>query len=370
MAQLTQAQVLEALRQVIDPELRRNIVELDMVREIRIEGNQIHVTIALTVPNCPLQDQISNQVGEVLDALADNLDIEVELTAMTEEEKKRLTQKLRGQQAQQADTASSPAANLNRVRSVIAVMSGKGGVGKSTVTALLAIALQRAGLRVGILDADITGASIPKLFGVHEHPFMSPLGILPPTTRTGIKLMSINLLLENETDAVIWRGPLITGAIQQFWTDVFWGDLDVLLIDMPPGTADAALTVMQQLPLNGVLLITSPQSLADMVVRKAAAMAQRLNTPMLGIVENMSYVQCPHCDARIELFGNHGSSQALAVALDTPLLDQVPLDPELVALADAGQIEDYAPMLIANTLQAAQKAIANAHPEWEKYERH
>lgn len=369
MSILTQEQVLQALRQVMDPELRRNIVDLDMVREIRIDGKQVHVTIALTVPNCPLQDQIGNEVGEALNALADDLEIEIELTAMTPEEKERLMQKLRGQQKQEAET-SSPAASLNRVRSVIAIMSGKGGVGKSTVTALLAVGLQRAGLRVGILDADITGPSIPKLFGAHEHPMMSPLGILPPTSKTGIKLMSINLLLENETDAVIWRGPLITSAIQQFWTDVFWGDLDVLLVDMPPGTADAALTVMQSLPLSGVLLVTSPQSLADMVVRKAAAMAQRLGTPMLGVVENMSYVKCPHCDARIEVFGNHGSTQALADALSIPLLDQMPLDPELVALADSGQIEDYEPGLLPNTVQAAQTAIANAHPEWEKYEKH
>ncbi len=366
---ITQQQVMDALRQVMDPELRRNIVELNMVREVRIDGKNVHVTIALTVPNCPLQDQIGNQVGEVLNALDDDLEIEVEMTAMTPEEKERLMKQLRGQQQQQA-AERSPAAGLNRVRSVIAVLSGKGGVGKSTVTAMLAVNLRRAGLRVGILDADITGPSIPKLFGVYEHPMMSPLGILPPTTKTGIKLMSINLLLENEHDAVIWRGPLITSAIQQFWTDVFWGDLDVLLVDMPPGTADAALTVMQALPVDGVLLVTSPQSLADMVVRKAAAMAQRMQKPMLGVVENMSYVQCPHCDARIEIFGNHGSSQALADALAIPLLDQVPLDPELVALYDAGQAEDYEPQLIPNTLRAAQTAIANAHPEWEKYERH
>lgn len=369
MTSITQEQALAALRQVMDPELRRNIVELNMVREIRIDGKHIHVTIALTVPNCPLQDQIGNQVGEVLNALGDDLEIEVELTAMTPAEKERLMQQLRGQQKQTAEVVN-PAASLNRVRSVIAVMSGKGGVGKSTVTALLAVGLQRAGLRVGILDADITGPSIPKLFGAHEHPLMSPLGILPPTSKTGIKLMSINLLLENETDAVIWRGPLITSAIQQFWTEVFWGDLDVLLVDMPPGTADAALTVMQSLPLNGVLLVTSPQNLADMVVRKAAAMAQRLQTPMVGLVENMSYVKCPHCDARIEVFGNHGSSQALADALAIPLLDQVPLDPELVALCDAGQVEDYAPALLSHTVEATQRVIANSHPEWEKYERH
>jgi Mrp family chromosome partitioning ATPase len=221
---------------------------------------------------------------------------------------------------------------------VIAVASGKGGVGKSSVAALLAVALNRQGKRVGVLDADITGPSIPKIFGLHETPVVLPTGLIPVTTKTGIEVMSINLLLPNEDEAVIWRGPLVGNTIKQFWTDVMWGDLDYLILDLPPGTSDASLTVMQSIPLSGVVLVTSPQDLAGMVVRKAARMAQQLGTPIL--VENMSQVLCPKCGEQIEVFG---PSQAMRTArqLGTPLLGRLPLDPELARLCDAGKIETY-----------------------------
>jgi Mrp family chromosome partitioning ATPase len=205
---------------------------------------------------------------------------------------------------------------------------------------MLAVALRRQGNRIGVLDADITGPSIPKLFGLHEPPPMGPVGILPAQTSTGIEVMSINLLLPNEDEAVIWRGPLIGGAIRQFWGDVVWGDLDVLVVDLPPGTSDASLTVMQSIPLNGVVLVTSPQDLAGMVVRKAARMAWHLKVPIVGLVENMSYLTCPKCGEQIEIFG---PSQAMGTAmqLGVPLLGRLPLDPELARRCDAGEIEAY-----------------------------
>ena len=220
-------------------------------------------------------------------------------------------------------------------------MSGKGGVGKSLVAGLLAVALRRSGCQVGMLDADITGPSIPKMFfpnGARPRPARS--AILPAETRTGIQVMSINLLLQNEDDAVIWRGPLISGAIKQFWGDVLWGDLDYLIVDLPPGTSDASLTVMQSLPVSGVVLVTSPQDLAGMVVRKAAQMVGQVGVPILGLVENMSYFVCPDTGKQHEIFGP-SHAEEMAAQLGMPLLGRLPIDPKIAALCDAGQIEFY-----------------------------
>lgn len=331
-------QVMQALQQVMDPEIHRNIVDLGMVREVQVKGQIVQVTVALTVPNCPMQGSIAADVQQTVAALADGLQVQVVMTAMTPQEKERLLSKLR--QSRQEPEQHSLAGRMNKVKSVIAVLSGKGGVGKSTTAALLAAGLRKQGLRVGILDADITGPSIPKLLGVNEVPVMGPLGITPPLSAGGIKLMSINLLLQEQDDAVIWRGPLISGAIQQFWNDVFWGDLDVLVVDLPPGTSDAALTVMQALPVTGVVIVTSPQDLADMVVRKAARMAEQLRVPILGIVENMSYAVCPHCGERYEIFGK-GRTEEMALAFHTQFLGHLGLDSELTRLSDAGEIEAY-----------------------------
>jgi len=227
------------------------------------------------------------------------------------------------------------------VKSVIAVMSGKGGVGKSTVATLLAIGLHRRGWHIGVLDADITGASIPKLFGLHQPPLVDNDGnIIPSMTQDGIKIISTNLMLPNEDDAVIWRGPLISKMIKQFWENVAWGTLDALIVDLPPGTSDAALTVMQSLPITGIVLVTTPQDLAGLIVRKAAHMAEQIKIPLLGIVENMSFATCPHCGARYELFGP-GRSEALAAAFSAPLLARLGLDPALTQASDAGEIEQY-----------------------------
>ena len=331
---IKEAQVLESLEGVNDPELGKSLVELGMVHDVAVDDSRVSFTLALTTLACPLKDSIVGEAKRAVLALDGVRDVQVDLREMTPEEKQRIWPK------QQKQQESGVAAHLNHIERVVAVMSGKGGVGKSSVAAMLAVSLRKQGKRVGVLDADITGPSIPKMFGLHEPPPMGPVGILPAETKSGIRVMSINLLLPSEDEAVIWRGPLISGAIQQFWGDVVWGDLDVLVVDLPPGTSDASLTVMQSLPLNGVLLVTSPQDLAGMVVRKAARMAQQLNVPVVGLVENMSYLTCPGCGERIEVFG---PSQALRTAnqLGVPVLAQLPLDPHLATRCDAGEVEQY-----------------------------
>jgi Mrp family chromosome partitioning ATPase len=231
---------------------------------------------------------------------------------------------------------------LNNIRNVIVVMSGKGGVGKSSVTGLIATSLARQGKKVGVLDADITGPSQPKAFGLSKDAGMltSEYGIIPPTTRLGIKLMSINFFLPNEDDPVIWRGPLLAGAVKQFWGEVDWRDLDYMIVDLPPGTGDVPLTVMQSLPVNGIVIVSSPQDLAFMVVKKTIKMTQKMNIPILGIVENMSHAICPHCNEVIEIFGQH---QGEKVARDSGInyLGSLPWDMKLNQLVDEGKIEEY-----------------------------
>ena len=225
-----------------------------------------------------------------------------------------------------------------RVGKVYGVVSGKGGVGKSMVTSQLAVLARRAGCQVGVLDADVTGPSIPKAFGVRRRAMADERGMLPVETETGIQLISVNLLLDNETDPVIWRGPVIGGVVTQFWTDVIW-DVDYLFVDMPPGTGDVALSVFQSIPLDGIVIVASPQELVSMVVEKAVKMAEMMNVPIVGVVENMSYILCPDCGKEIPLFGQ-GKTQAAADAHHLPLLARMPIDPALAQLTDAGRIED------------------------------
>ncbi len=226
-----------------------------------------------------------------------------------------------------------------RIGKVYGVVSGKGGVGKSMVTSQLAVLARRAGQKVGILDADITGPSIPKAFGVHDRAMGDERGMLPVTTRTGIQMMSVNLLLDHETDPVLWRGPVIGGVVTQFWTDVIW-DVDALFVDMPPGTGDVALSVFQSVPLDGVVIVASPQELVSMVVEKAVKMAEMMDIPIVGVVENMSYLVCPDCGREIPLFGQ-GKTEAAAQAHGLKLLARMPIDPKLAELADQGRIEDF-----------------------------
>ena len=317
----------------MDPELGRGLVELGMVRDVQVKDAQVRFTLALTAPECPLKDQIVAEAKAAVLALDGVEEVAVGLTEMTDEEKRRLG--LGG------EVQAGVAEPFNHIRHVVAVMSGKGGVGKSLVTALLAVALRKEGERVGVLDADITGPSIPKMFfPTLQHPRGGPTGILPVQTREGIKVMSINLLLSSEDEAVIWRGPLISSAIKQFWGDVLWGDLDWLVVDLPPGTSDPALTVMQSLPLSWVVLVSSPQDLAEMVVRKAARMAQAMQVPMLGLVENMSHFVCPESGRKHEIFGP-GHGEEMAWRLGVSFLGRLPLDPRISELCDAGNIEAY-----------------------------
>jgi len=336
---ISDKQVSEALRQVMHPEMKRSLVELGMIKDVTVEegADKQHprVTLSLALPfkEIPIKDDLVRSVRGAVTKLDPGLEVEVKLVEMSQQERAAFMTASEG--------GPKPAQSMNKIDRVVAVLSGKGGVGKSSVAALLAVTLHRRGGQVGVLDADITGPSIPRMFGLHQMPPMGPLGILPAETGAGIKVMSINLLLPSEDDAVIWRGPLISSAIKQFWQDVAWGQLDYLIVDLPPGTSDASLTVMQSIPLNGVILVTSPQGLAGMVVRKAASMAQHMGAPIVGLVENMSYVTCPECGERIEVFG---PSQAMrtAMQLGVPLLGQLPLDPELARRCDTGEIEEYA----------------------------
>ena len=324
--------VKQALAEVKHPELGRGLVELGMARDIKIENGKIEATLAVPFQDVPVAEQLVNAATEAIQRLDGDLKVEVKTVPMSQKERAAFMSRAEGRQ--------SPTTGMNHVRHVIAVASGKGGVGKSAVAAQLAIALKHRGFSVGLMDADITGPSIPRMFGVSEHPKVTPLGIVPARTRLGIHVMSMNLLLPNEGEAVIWRGPLISNAIKQFWTEVFWGNLDYLVLDLPPGTSDASLTVMQSIPLSGVVLVTSPQSLAGMVVQKSARMAREMGAPLLGVIENMSYAVCPGCGKQIEVFGRSQGAN-LAARLNLPFLGRLPIDPELARLADTGGVERY-----------------------------
>ena len=246
---------------------------------------------------------------------------------------------------------------LSRIKKVIGVVSGKGGVGKSSVTAMLAVLANRMGLVSGVLDADITGPSIPKLFGVTEKALADKNGILPVLSETGIKLISVNLLLDHPTDPVLWRGPIVGGVVKQFWKEVVWGDVDVLFLDMPPGTGDVALTAFQSIPLDGIVLVTSPQELVSMIVSKAVKMAEMMNVPILGLIENLSYVECPDCGKKIAVFGA-SHVEEIARQHNLNVLGKLPIDPALAAACDSGSIEGYP--------AAALEPTADLIAGWEK----
>ena len=229
---------------------------------------------------------------------------------------------------------------LSSIKKVIGVVSGKGGVGKSMTSAMLAVLLNRRGHHTAVLDADVTGPSIPKLFGLHGRAAATEQGIIPVRTRTGIDVMSVNLLLENETDPVVWRGPVIAGAVKQFWQDVIWKDVDFMFVDMPPGTGDVPLTVFQSLPVDGIIVVTSPQQLVSLIVEKAVNMAAMMNVPVLGVVENMAWAQCPHCGERLYVFGE-SHVEEVAAAHGLPVLARCPLNPQLAKQADLGVIESF-----------------------------
>lgn len=246
--------------------------------------------------------------------------------------------------------------DLSSIKKVIGVVSGKGGVGKSLVTAMMAVLASRKGYKAGIMDADITGPSIPKMFGVTEKATGSELGMFPVKTKGGLNLMSINLLLPDEDAPVIWRGPILSGVVLQFWQEVVWGDLDFLFIDMPPGTGDVPLTVFQSIPLDGIIVVTSPQDLVSMIVKKAYNMAKQMNIPVLGVVENMSYVTCPDCGKKINVFGE-SKLDAIAQELDIDVLGRVPIDPAIAELSDRGKFEDFTGDYLSGALEKIEKLL-------------
>jgi Mrp family chromosome partitioning ATPase len=311
----SEEQVRESLEKVLVPVVMRSINGLNLVKQIAVSDKEVKITLAATALNDEAKEWVSNKAKEVAGKLSGVKKVEI-------------------------DFAEATPAELNKIGNIIAVMSGKGGVGKSLVAGLAAIALKRQGYEVGIMDADLTGPSIPKMFGIVSRPGGSETGILPVLSRSGIEVMSINLLLPQEDDAVIWRGPLISNTIKQFWENVLWGKLDYLLIDLPPGTADAPLTVMQSFPISGVIIVFTPQDLTAMIVRKAVNMAQKMDKTVLGVVENMSYLQLADMDKKMEIFGP-SRGQEMAQAAKAPLLGQIPLDPELARLCDKGEIENY-----------------------------
>jgi Mrp family chromosome partitioning ATPase len=330
---VSRSEVFQILSKVKHPEIQtHNLVELGMIPEVIVEGTKVYVMLALPSLNAPIKEELVDAVHQAATGLADGLEVEVDVTEMDEDQRSSFSA-----YAREAQLISNP---LGQVNKVVAVMSGKGGVGKSSVAGLLASELRRREHKVGILDADITGPSIPKMFGSNQMPMAGSQGILPVSSRTGIKLMSINLLLPDKDQPVVWRGPLIGRAIQQFWSEIEWGELDFLIVDLPPGTADASLTVMQSLPLDGIVLVTSPQDLAGMVVRKAANMAKQLGIPLIGLVENMSFIVCPKCDEKILVFGK-SQAESSAQMIGTQILGHLPLDTQLSVMCDCGAIEDY-----------------------------
>jgi hydrogenase maturation protease len=312
----SEEQIRESLEEILIPGTTGSLMKFNLVRQVAISDGKVNVSLASTALNPGTQDWLSTCVPDVVKRLPGAVDVEVSFE-------------------------EAGCKDINEIGSVIAVMSGKGGVGKSLVAGLAALSLAHHGYQVGILDADITGPSIPRMFGISAHPVGSETGILPVLSRAGIKIMSTNLLLPREDDVVIWRGPMIGKAITQFWEDVLWGKLDYLIVDLPPGTADAPLTVMQSLPLSGVIIVFTPQQLTAMVVRKAIRMAREaMHIPILGVVENMSHFVLPETGKKLDLFGKSRADE-MAEAAGAPLLAQIPVDPELAQLCDDGHIERY-----------------------------
>lgn len=243
----------------------------------------------------------------------------------------------------------------SRIGKVIGVVSGKGGVGKSMTSSMLAVNLQRKGYQTAIMDADITGPSIPKAFGITDHAMGTDTALFPCLSKTGIQTMSVNLLLEDTGDPVIWRGPVIAGTVKQFWTDVVWSDVDYMVVDMPPGTGDVPLTVFQSIPVDGIIIVTSPQELVSMIVGKAVRMAKMMNVPILGIIENMSYIECPDCGKKIEIFGK-SHVEEVAAQYNLPVLGRIPMTAEIVAASDAGAVEDLEGDWFTDAIAAIEKA--------------
>ena len=371
----------------MDPEIHMNIIELNMVKDVKINESKLDILIALTVAGCPLADTIKKDVRNELMKFEEVNEVNVETTVMTKEELDGLkitVQKNRGTQQSQDQLISK--LEKKRNENLIAVVSGKGGVGKSSITAILASELKRSGHNVGILDADVTGPSIAKIFGVTKRLIKGKNGIIPAETESGLKLISVNLMLDNPEMPTIWRGPIINNLIRQLYTDVDWGDIDYLLIDLPPGTGDAPLTVFQSLPLSGIVLVSTPQDLSKMIVSKSANMAKMLKISVLGLIENMSYLNCKHCGEKNFILGE-SRSEEFAERLGTELIARLPFETDIAELCDAGKIEEYQNKEISNTVEKIKSTIkeqkdknsietivnsagGSLSPAWDKSEEH
>ena len=340
----TKEQVTEALKGVIDPELRRSIVELGMVRSVQIaDDGQVDVVVSLTTPGCPIRSHFQNAVAERVGELEGVTRVGVGFDVLSNEEKGRIQQTLGRQRL--------PEGALAQVKNVVCVASGKGGVGKSTMTANLAAALHVEGQTSGALDCDVYGYSIPRMLGVNSKPEVNAeRKIVPLTAPSGVKVMSIGFFLD-ENAAVVWRGPMLHKAIQQFLEDVDWGELDYLIVDLPPGTGDAPLSLAQLVPMSGAVIVTTPQDVALQDVSKGMGMFRKLEVPIIGVIENMSYFVCDHCQTRHEIFGR-GGGERIARHFGVPFLGQVPLQPAVREGGDEGR-----PIVVTQPRSAAAEAF-------------
>jgi ATP-binding protein involved in chromosome partitioning len=328
---LTEKDIMAALAEILVPGIQRDLISMNLVQGVQVQGQKVSVSLASTA----LDENALNWVHDKTISAVKGLDSKAEIEVAFAEKRP---------------------VELNKIKNVIAIMSGKGGVGKSLVAGLTAILLNKQGYDVGILDADITGPSIPKMFGTNVRPQGSDSGILPVKSANGIEIISINLFLSSTDDAVIWRGPLIGKAITQFWEDVLWGSLDFLIVDLPPGTSDAPLTALQVLPVNGAIIVFTPQDLSTMIVKKAVKMAQQLDKKVLGVVENMSYLYVPELKKRIEIFGK-SKGDDMSHSADAPLLARIPIDPKLATLCDEGHIERYDGEILQDYGAALEKIV-------------
>ena len=334
---VTTEQVLNALRSVQDPDLKRDIVSLGFVKGLTVDGGRVAFTIELTTPACPVRDLLKEQAREAVAALPGVTEVQVALTA----------------QVRSALPAQPGGLLPPTVKHVIAVASGKGGVGKSTVTANLALALARSGSKVGVMDADVYGPSIPTLLGITAQPEVDEQNRITPIEQDGLKVISMGFFMKPE-DAVVWRGPMLHKTVQQFLGGVLWGTIDYLLVDLPPGTGDVQLSLCQSIPLTGAVIVSTPQDVALHVAQKAIAMFRKLNAPILGVIENMSRYVCPHCGTRDDIFGS-GGARAIAERLQLPFLGEIPLSTPVRAASDAGR-----PIVLSQPDAPAAQAFVKA----------
>jgi len=315
--EITKEQVLDALKSVMDPDLKKDVVSLGFIKELQIEGGRVSFIMELTTPACPLKEQLKTAAEQAVRGIAGVSEVQVEVSSKVSTHRVQMEEEI-----------------LPGVRNIIAIASGKGGVGKSTVCVSLAVALARTGARVGLLDTDIYGPSIPIMMGVKEQPELKEQKLIP-IIRYGVKLMSIGFLISEDTP-LIWRGPMVMKAVEQLLMDVDWGELDYLMIDLPPGTGDVQLTLAQKVPMTGVVIVTTPQDVALLDVVRGISMFKKLNVPILGIIENMSFFQCPHCGERTEIF-SHGGGEAASRKLEVPFLGEVPIDLKTRTGGDTGR---------------------------------